>query len=398
MSCKNDNVDEILEENKMEEGKMSKVGEILKESKMSDIDKLLDDNYLNPGPTAFSLYEGLKPIGRTKIVRPPTFIKDKEEKDDKKNKKGFYNISFTSPDNNICTVDTEQSQNNRVEPIYMEVGYEGLVRKIEIKYDVNGDTRIIKNLLDVPHRIFDALVKCSGLQGEVENFLQDLKKGNWEPFAKLAATSILFGAWNSRGTGEKICGIFDSNILAFNVSSPLDGRYQYSPPIDYRNEGLIANKSKKLLSSKGLLPVPGHKLCGVYVNGHIERNATIHLATLRLLRALNEDGTLNEDRTKILQRYILGLALVAITHPTAGICRLRKGCHVVTDFNNNPRKFFLTYPNGEEKEFNILHSEALNYAGAAAKDFGIEEEKEFTLTKEQVDKYLKIKNDSSDED
>jgi CRISPR-associated protein Csb1 len=95
---------------------------------------------------------------------------------------------------------------------------------------------------------------------------------------------------------------------------------------------------------------------------------------------LEADGTLSVARTKALRRYILGLALVALTAPLDPF--LRQGCNLVPD-TTNPREFKLVNLDGTRPDFALSHGDAIDYARDAKKEFGIdtsERAKEFDVT------------------
>ena len=75
-------------------------------------------------------------------------------------------------------------------------------------------------------------------------------------------------------------------------------------------------------------------------DGGIRRDASLHLAALRLLA-----GAIGEDALP-LRRYVLGLALTAFTSTVSGY--LRQGCHLVLDADKT-RVFKEVYSDGLAK-------------------------------------------------
>ena len=104
--------------------------------------------------------------------------------------------------------------------------------------------------------------------------------------------------------------------------------------------------------------------------GEIRRDATLSLAALRLL-AVGSDAT----KTLALRRYILGLSLVAFTSHASTY--LRQGCNLVP--SEKPRLFNLVHSDGKREAQKLTPVDALNYATAAAKAFGVEKGKEVTF-------------------
>ena len=98
------------------------------------------------------------------------------------------------------------------------------------------------------------------------------------------------------------------------------------------------------------------------------RLTTLSLAALRLLAVREANGAMATDRTRELRRYILGLALVALTAPQSAY--LRQGCNLVPD-TDNPREFTLVHGDGKREKFDLSHPDAIAYAQAAAKAFKV---------------------------
>jgi CRISPR-associated protein Csb1 len=328
------------------------------------MDKLLNsfDTWLkDEGPAALVLREHLLPVeGSDGVLFPATFASGDGFP-------GGYNIDRFPGGTSICLVDSVGSQANRIEPLFKQKEYAGLVPQVVIKA---GPKRV--NLLEAGHRAGDAIVRCSALQKELQEAFKAVLKGNAEPLAKIAPTSIVFGAWDSRDTQAKLPRLIASTIRAFNVRE-LTRSAQYVPATEYVTEGLLAEpadkQTKDAYAVRGFIHVPASSSHGgVIADGGIRRDASLHLAALRLLTAGKDEQT-----TLALRRYILGLALTAFTYPASGY--LRQGCNLVLDPDKAP-EFKEVYGNGERKEATLKHSEVLAYAKAAAKDFALDPERE----------------------
>ena len=186
--------------------------------------------------------------------------------------------------------------------------------------------------------------------------------------ATIAPTSLVFGAWDSRDTQAKLPRLIASTIRAFDVRE-LTRSAAYTPPVDHIAVGNIpdyaSEAEKKKYSERGWLQaIPSGTHGGVIATGGIRRDATLHLAALRLLTVGGDVA-----KTLTLRRYILGLALTAFTHSPSGY--LRQSCNLVLDADKK-REFKTVYGDGRREDATLTHSEALTYAKAAAKAFGID--------------------------
>ncbi len=283
--------------------------------------------------------------------------------------------------NNVCLIDSIGSQANRIETIFKLKEYSSLVPQIVVKA---GEKKV--NLLDAGHRAGDAIIRCSELKQELQDAFKDVSKGNAEPLAKIAPTSLVFGVWDSRDTQAKLPRIISSTIRAFNVRK-LTRSAQYVPAMEYIKEGLIDeptdDKTREAYAERGFVHQPATGTHGgVIATGGIRRDAAIHLAALRLLNAGGD-----KERTFALRRYILGLALTAFTAQPYSY--LRQGCNLVRDSEKQPETK-LVYSNGSQKSINLSHKEALAYARATAKEFGIGKDREIEFNKQLAKKEIDI--------
>ncbi|MCA9067571.1 MAG: type I-U CRISPR-associated protein Cas7, partial [Planctomycetaceae bacterium] len=223
---------------------------------------------------------------------------------------------------------------------------------------------------------------CSEWQEKFHEAFQAVLKGNCEPLAKLAPTSLVFGVWDSRDTQAKLPRLLSSTIRAFNVK-PLHRSAQFVPAIEYVDNELLAEPSDKktrdAYAERGFIHVPASwSHGGVIASGGIRRDATLSLAALRLLSAGSD-----ADKTRGVQRYILGLALTAFTFTPAGY--LRQGCNLVPD-PDNPREFLEVHADGQRVPADVSHQVALDFAQEAAKAFGVGESKTVPFDKERAKK------------
>lgn len=339
------------------------------------------DRYLgDDGPAALVIREWLMPVeGDDGVLFPATFAAGDGFP-------GGYNINPPNANgNNVCLVDSVGSQANRIEPIFGAEKYKSLVPQIAV--DASGQ---VVSILEAGHRAGDAIVRCSSLQQELQNAFKTLLQGDAEKLAKIAPTSLVFGVWDSRDTQAKLPRLIASTIRAFNVQQLRRGAV-YTPPIDYAALEVFSEEekvkaegdTKNPLAKRGFVHVPASGTHGgVIAEGGVRRDATLGLAALRLLHGKDE------ARTLALQRYILGLALVAFTYRPGGY--LRQGCLLVLDPSRaKENEFVEVYPTGERRPAAIIHDAALTYAEIVAKDFGVGESKTVPFDPERAKKDVK---------
>jgi CRISPR-associated protein Csb1 len=344
------------------------------------------DHYLSEdGPAALVQKQHLMPVeGTDGVLFPATFAAGDGFE-------GGYNIDIDASGKNVALIDSVGSQANRIEPIFMEEKYKHLVPQILV---TAGDKSV--SILEAGHRAGDALIRCSSLQADIQKAFKAVLAGDASLLAKIAPTSLVFGAWDSRDTGAKLPRVFASTIRAFNVRK-LTRHAQYIPPLDYAELEVFSEEDKQKaegdpkspLAKRGFVHVPVTKKenthGGVIADGGIQRTATLGLAALRLLHA-GKDG----NRTLALRRYILGLSLAAIMHSPSGF--LRQGCLLVVN-TAQPGEFVEVYPNGKREPCNVQHDDALKYATEAAKSFGVGESKTVPFETERAKRDVKGEGD-----
>lgn len=332
---------------------------------------------------ALVLKQRLLPVdGEGGIIFPPTYADI------------GYSIDTLSDGTKVAQIDSVPSQANRMEPLFKEPAYRHLVPQIEFDLgkSKDDDTERTVSLLELAHRAGDAVVRASGLAGEMDAaFKSILRKHDAGPLARLAPTSLLFGAWDSRGTQVKRPRIVRSFIRAEDIEV-LHGAAQYNSVwklLDDEQKKALTDEAKKQkvkLSDKGFNDVPavfrktnekvakfkdGHPndearvLGGVIARGPITRQITINLIALHSVRGIDE------TETGKLRRYLLGLALVAATADME--CYLREGC--LLRFADLDDVWEAVPRRGDSQLFGLSSAAGrkviLDYAGAAADAFGV---------------------------
>jgi CRISPR-associated protein Csb1 len=322
---------------------------------------LTNDNF-----AALVIREFLEPVeGPDGVFFPATYA----PAEDKKVFPGGYNIDPPEGEKNVCLVDSVGSQANRIEPLFAKPDLAHLIPQISVKA---GEKSV--SILEAGHRAGDALVRCTPLQKELQNAFKAILKGDAEPLARIAPTSLVFGVWDSRDTQAKLPRLVASTIRAFDVKR-LKRSAQYNPSTDYIGDKLLEDttdtKLKDAYAERGFVHVPATgSHGGVIATGEIRRDATLSLAALRLLAAGNDPA-----KTLTLRRYILGLSLVAFTSNASTY--LRQGCNLVP--SEKPRVFNLVHSDGKREVQSFTRADALKYASVAAKAFGVAGGKEVSF-------------------
>lgn len=353
------------------------------EIRIDQFDSWLKDD----GPAALVFHRTLLPVeGKDAWIFPPTFAQSESADDEEESSGGNYQIDDLpdDPRRNVCLLDSVGSQANRMEPVFKQELYAALVPQRIVKME-NGDTI---NLLDAGHRAADAVVRFSkDLGPKLWAAFDAIKKSrDCSALAQLAPTSLVFGVWDSRATGVKIQRIVRSVIRAYNVTKAKRSA-TYQAPYDYTGNGMIGLNYDKGSGKNNSLSQEGFKYSlatgthgGVLVRGEIRQEAIINLVALR---------TLTPDMN--LKRYLLGLAVVALSYRDQQCFNLREGCLLraasKSDYDGTWKSVNF---DGADTPMMIDHDIALAYATAAVRDMTFEVSEPDQFDKETAEAWLKI--------
>ncbi len=333
------------------------------------------DTWLRPdGPVAVVVREPLEPVqGPQSVFFPPTFAPSA------KGEPPYYVIDETSEGKTVI-VDTLGSQANRLEPLFKCPPYSTLVPAAVIHI---GDRTV--NLLDAGHRAADAVIRFSDKRTVLHDAFAALAdSGDASKLAKLAPTSLIFGAWDSRDTQVKIPRLVGSTIRAYRVEQLTRAAQFFS--VFEKEETEQLNLGQEFLSEQGLSDAPaGRTAGGVIARGGIVREAVLNLVALRALRGADAEATL------VLQRYILGLALVVLLAPPG--LYLREGCLLV-GVEGSPASVKVVLRTGARSDLSLDHAGALEFASAASRDFGVGESWEAVFSGQIVLNEAKAKGEA----
>ena len=319
---------------------------------------------------ALVMREHLKPVeGEDAIIYPPTYADIGYNIDTIPNKE--------KPVGNVCVIDSVGSQANRMEPIFKNEPFASLVPRISIEIHEKGKDDVIDtvNILDAGHRIADAVVRFSNMADDIEEAFNQAKIGNALPLAKMAPTSLVFGCWDSRGTGVKIKRIVRSTIRAHDVSQLTRSAAYFVPTDQYAGSGAISEKDQidadkasaakpAKASTVGLANALSNRSHGGILlskDSRLLKESVLSLSALRQLRA-----NVNDNQTKTLQKYILGLSLIAVATPQEHL--LRMGCELTRDPEQSVA-WNLVKNSGIREEIELNPTEILSFAKEAATNF-----------------------------
>jgi CRISPR-associated protein Csb1 len=327
------------------------------------IDRWADDPR---AAVALHLRQKLLPIeGRDGIVFPPTYAFDDKQPT-------RYQIDTLSDGSKVAQLDSVGAQANRMEPLFKlakpglpENPLAALVPQVDIDL---GNGKLV-SILDAGHRLGDAIVRASSLQDQARLAFADWReRGDATGIAKIAPTSLVFGAWDSRGDQAKAPRIVQAVVRAWDVET-LRRSAQYNPPVDYSSLDIFTDAEKKKaegdskspLAKRGFVHVPSVATDGgVVVRGGIYRDVTINLIALRQLDGQNGVA---------LRRYILGLALVVAAEPLDGF--LRQGCLLTLDPEDPGPGWTEVQRTGQRTTVDLTPTSALAYAQRGATAFAV---------------------------
>lgn len=328
---------------------------------MSNIALQHFDSWFAAGsPSALVVKEHLEPAaGKGAVIFPPTFAQEEGSKE-----KGGRYIVDGEGDTSTCLLDTVGSQANRLEPVFLEAELRSLVPQVSVRVQ----SREI-SILELGHRAADAVIRSTALAQELRSAFAAFATGNAEPLAKVAPTSLVFGAWDSRDTQTKLPRLIDSTIRAYNVAELKRGAQFFGGLEKSEIAEFDLGADNDALSKAGFLDAPaGVTHGGIAVKGNILRTTILNLTALRAI------GGTSPEATEKLRRYILGLALVAAFHPSDLF--LRQGCLLVRDRDaEKPISCELVFRDGKREATAIDFETVKSFAIQAASAFGVGESK-----------------------
>lgn len=306
----------------------------------------------------------------------------------------------------LCVlVDSVQSQANRLEEALQALRSEGLLRFPTIAVDFEKDLPDIGRVttLEAPHRVFDAIIRDSALDGKRFSQTAEGKSliaattQHARAVFELAPTALIFGAWNSTGEGGGLGAKFPraivSELIGVGVAvepgdTPTPSGQRTGSRIDPLGirSGVRVYKSadgdwslEKTAKATQVRPsevnhsniAPSVVPLGVSVD-HVLHSFVLSFAALRRLRVKGGNGPVTEaDHAARTALAALGIA-ACVAQDRAGYF-LRSRCDLVSELQQQAG-FELVRASGETEPFECTLEEAcalVEKASKAAADAGI---------------------------
>ena len=285
-------------------------------------------------------------------IFPPTYPVPKET--GKHRHDTPYTVNETKDGVLVCDLDSVQSQANR-----MEAAFTGRLAGVVPQHAVQaGDHQV--RLTELPHRIVDASIRATSLAGDIREWMLAFDRGDPAPLARVAPTSLVYGAWDSRDTQVKIPRVVRSEIRAYDVSvftrSALYSGAFKREELDIDEQ--IWNRKKGGAAEIGLAPTPSVSVearGGILAHGEIVHSASILLNSVRKHRT--------GDGSDVLPNYLLGLALGGLL-VGGGDYDLRSGCSLVPAA---PAEWRAVTRSGERRSIEVDESAVLEEVDEVAK-------------------------------
>ena len=186
-----------------------------------------------------------------------------------------YTVNETRAGVRLCDLDSVQSQANRMEGAFTEALAD------VVPHHVVRAGGFERDLTALPHRIADAAIRATALSPSIHAAFEAFEAGDAVPLARIAPTSLVYGAWDSRATRVRIPRAIASTIRAVDVSV-LTGSAQYSGAFPQGQRSGSTTPQWKKAAASGLAPAPCvDRPGGVLVHGAIVQSASVVLDGLR---------------------------------------------------------------------------------------------------------------------
>ena len=266
-----------------------------------------------------------------------------------------YTVNETKNGTRICDLDSVQSQANRMEAVFTS----DLADVIPQHVVQAGNHQVA--LTELPHRIADASIRATGLAKGIREWFLDVGSGDPVPLARIAPTSLIYGAWDSRDTQIRLPRAIRSEIRAHDVSIFMRSA-QYSGAFRQESLGIgdadWNKKGEHGAAGIGFAPTPSVDAHGgVLIHGEIVHSASVLLNVLRKYRTT--------DGRDVLPNYLFGLALGGLLIGGRDY-NLRSGCFLVPAA---PAEWQTVARSGERQSIEVAESNLLDELRKVAREW-----------------------------
>lgn len=239
-----------------------------------------------------------------------------------------------------------------------------------IEYDLS-DLGVITSL-DAPHRVFDAIIRDSNLDGrkftDTAEYRELLlaKPTNALPIFKLTPSALVFGVWNSTGegggVGAKFARCLVSEIVGFGASEGLKTSSRIDPLGIRASVKVVGGRMDWALASgestqdvKRPSEINHSNIRPEVVSGGVTIDYALHTTVISCpgLRRLRFPGVKDEASARTV---LAALALTAITQQDSIGYSLRSRCDLVPE---QAAPFEIVKSNGTTEQFEFSPTEAI---------------------------------------
>lgn len=337
---------------------------------------------------AFRRIQRLQPVGGAgDKLFPPTYPPPPGARRDAPPRHVFERRRVNDGDVWCVLIDSVQSQANRLEEALLSAAERGGIRIPYVTVDFRAAgleplERITS--LDAPHRVYDAILRDSLMDGEpfmqsqVGRRLAAAKPADATALLELSPTALLFGAWHSQGEGGGLGAKFPRALVSeiMGIDTPVEGAGELEPRTAGRRTGSridplgVLRKVEVFKGGSGWSPdqkeagtrakkvrpseinhgniAPTVQPLGVTC-AYAEHRAVITLAGLRRLRFGSD------ERTEAGRALLAALGLVALVEQDANGYSLRSRCDLVCD---GPAPLELVRADGSTETVDLHRDEA----------------------------------------
>lgn len=336
----------------------------------------------------------LQPIGgKGDYIAPPTYLDENDKPTHIFETRRIGNESVQ-----CVLLDSVQSQANRLEEALSKaIATHNLtiphVRVNFTKFESVKDLGIITSL-QTPHRIFDAIIRDSTLNGvnflesEVGKAVGTATINNARMLFRYSPTTLVFGGWNSTsdigGSGPRFQRCVVSEIIGANVEKSNKPSSRLDPLQIEKIDIYVVSKTdwsvEKTNNGRKKKPseivhgniAPSFTGLGITMDYALQ-TTVITLAGLRHLSFPDGNGKTNLESDQVAWSTLASIAILAILEQDKRGYALRSRCDLVPETPNS--NFELIHNDGTIEELNITYDDALTlFRGSikAAKDAGLE--------------------------